>query len=116
MFGCEAIRDADYDGGDVAHEEPGPASVVGGAAHCEAAAMVVDDDGVSLALLDLAAVARWDVEGEFEGRGAGAVEGGGGEGAEEGGRWGGGLREGVQPEADAGEGSPDAGLEGEESS
>lgn len=52
--------------------------------------MEVDDDGIFIALLDLASVVGGDVEGQLEACGiVGAiVEGGGGEVAVEGGCWG----------------------------
>ena len=76
--------------------------------------MKVDDDGILPALPELASVVRGNVESQLEAGGVRAiVEGGGSEVTEEGGCWGGWLREGMQPEANAGEESPGAGLEGE---
>ena len=79
--------------------------------------MKVDNDGISLAVLDLVCVVGGDVEGELEACGVGAVmEGGGGVVMDEGGCWGRWLRECVQPEADAGEESPDVCLDSEKGS
>ena len=70
-------------------ERRGPACVVGGSTHCEAPAVEVDDDGISLAVLDLVCVVGGDVEGQLEACGVGAVmEGGGGVVMDEGGCWG----------------------------
>ena len=86
MFGREPVFHGYDHGGEVADDRRSPAGIVGGSAHGEAPAVEVDDDGVALAVTDLAGVVGGDVESQLEKCGVGAiVEGGGGEVAEEGG-------------------------------
>ena len=76
--------------------------------------MEIDNDGVLPALPELASVIGRDVESQLEASGVRAImEGGRSEVTEKGGCWGGWFREGMQPKANAGEESPDAGLENE---
>ena len=76
--------------------------------------MKVDDDGILPAVPELTSIVCGNVESQLEAGGARAIaEGSGSEVAEEGGCWGGWLGEGMQPEADAGEESPGAGLDSE---
>lgn len=79
VFGRWTVCYGYDDGGKVADERRGPACVIGGSTYCEAPAVEVNDDGISLAVLDLAGVVGGNVEGQMEACGVGAVmEGGGG--------------------------------------
>ena len=118
VFGREPVRDADHHGGDVVRDRRRPARVVRRPSHREAPAVEIHHDGVSPAAPDLGAVVWRDVEGELEAGGIGAVvvEGGAGEVSEEGGRRGRWLGKGMQPEANPGEASQNAGPENERAS
>lgn len=83
-FGRQAVCYGYEYNGDMADDHGRPAGVVGRATHCEAATVKVDDDGISLATLDLASVVGGDVEGELEACAVGAIEGCSGEVTEEG--------------------------------